>query len=600
VLFLHKKIKTILISTFILLLVSPSAAMISQSDDPSYTLMATGINYTAYFSPMNTNGFKFVINDHSFIFLPRSLSYTDEWGETIQHLGSAQDTQIQNTSDTIYFDNAYGLGGELRYLSNPLMIKEVYVLNELPLPSSNEDWMTLSSIAAFDNDLKLKYIDDGGVEQSWDGTKIKTNEIKFYNTLDKFQFELPQPIAKDALNKTTSGHYLIYEKEGILYISARFSYASLANMTLPIFLDISLAEGEVAFGKAEYTLGETLDIWDNGFFWSDERTLLYNPSNQVVATFNWPNYVDGWTSKYTYTANAIGTWKAELQTKPFLWGDWTLQDTDSTYVKPVPTPTPTPQPTPPPTPTPTPVPTTPPGPPGVLYGDIYDTAGNRVYGATITIDTGQNYNNPNSYYYAMQVPSGMRAVTVTASGYFSRTRGINVEAGRFNNLNFWLTPIAPPPPTPTPTPSPTPTPTPTPPPDYTGSIAMTKEEYYPGDWIGANAINMNPAVEYRINWYKDNAPTDVVPVFGNSNKYTNKLVPGDNSAILAVYKVELAKPDGAVVSSDTAKIVVKPRDVKIAVILAEPSDDTHNAAHNEAPHSRAVGYLLVPRLLLHF
>ncbi len=123
-------------------------------------------------------------------------------------------------------------------------------------------------------------------------------------------------------------------------------------MTLPIYLDLSLAEGRVAFGKAEYALGETLDIWDRGFTWTDERTLLYNPSNQVVATFDWPNYVDGWTSKYTYTANAIGTWKAELQTKPFLWGDWTFQDTASTNVKPAPTPTPPP--TPPPTPTPTP------------------------------------------------------------------------------------------------------------------------------------------------------------------------------------------------------------------------------------------------------
>ncbi|MCK5317765.1 MAG: hypothetical protein KAJ55_07610, partial [Anaerolineales bacterium] len=209
----------IFLSILLLFLISPVNAVILPSDDPSYNLTATGGNYTAYFSPMNTNGFKFVINDHSFSFLPRSISYTDSSGSTSLHLGSAQDTQIQNTSNMVYFDNAYGLGGQLQYLSNPLMIKEVYVLNELPSPPDNENWMTISSIAFFDTDLKLKYVDDSGIEKSWDGTKIKTNEIKFYDILDEFQFELPQPIAKGALNNTAQGHYLIHKTDGILYIS---------------------------------------------------------------------------------------------------------------------------------------------------------------------------------------------------------------------------------------------------------------------------------------------------------------------------------------------------------------------------------------------
>ncbi len=106
-------------------------------------------------------------------------------------------------------------------------------------------------------------------------------------------------------------------------------------------------------------------------------------------------------------------------------------------------------------------------------------------------------------------------------------------------------------------------------------------EYYPGEWIGVNAINLNSAVEYRIKWYKDNVLTDVIPVLGSSSKYMNKLVPGDNTAILAVYKVELARPDGTLISSDTAKIVVRPRDVRITVILAEPSDDTHKSTHSK-------------------
>ncbi|MFA4935051.1 MAG: hypothetical protein WC568_04365, partial [Candidatus Methanoperedens sp.] len=621
--------------------------MISQSDDSSYTLMASGKNYTAYFSHMNTNGFKFVINDHSFLFLPRDISYTNYSGETSMLLGSAQDTQVQNTSGMVYFDNAYGMGGQLRYLLNPLMVKEVYVLNELPLPSSNEDWMTLSSIAAFDNDLKLKYIDDSGVEQSWDGTKIKANEIKFYDAFDKFQFELPQPIAKDALNNITSGHYLIYEKEGILYISARFSYASLANMTLPIYLDISLAEGKVAFGNSEYLMGETLEIWARGFVLSDERTVLYNPSNQIVATFDSPSDYFSWTSKYIYTANAVGTWKAVLQTWSWLRWDWEKLDTAYTDVTPISTPTPTP--------TPTPVPTTTPGPSGVLYGSIYDTSGNKVYEATIKVDTNQTYTTlPSSNNYAMSVPSGRRAVTATASGYISQMQGIDVVAERFNGLDFSLAPVAPPSDM-----------------TYRGSINMTKDEYYPGDriearainlntlpeleykikwyennaqigdtinvsgasekstsiqvptdkpigteykveltkkdgsvlssdtarvvgipiismtkdeysrgdWIEANAVNLNPSQEYRIKWYRDDARTgDEIPVYRASDRYTNIKVPEDNSAILSVYKVELAKPDGTVLSSDTAKIVI---DVKIAVILAEPSDDAHNAAHNK-------------------
>ena len=120
-------------------------------------------------------------------------------------------------------------------------------------------------------------------------------------------FKFPRPIARDALNTVTSGHYLIHEDEGILYISSRFSYHSLENMTLPIYLDLSLAEGEVAFGEAEYQIGDTLDIWARGFTSSNERTLLYNPSNQLVETWDYPSYADGWTSKYVYTADTTGT-----------------------------------------------------------------------------------------------------------------------------------------------------------------------------------------------------------------------------------------------------------------------------------------------------
>ncbi|NJD76148.1 MAG: hypothetical protein FIB08_03485 [Candidatus Methanoperedens sp.] len=445
-----KKYATLLIAFAILFSAQPSTALISQSSDPSYTLMATGMNYTAYFSHMNTNGFKFEVDGHSFIFLPRSISYTDEPGETTLHLGSAQDTQIKHTDDMIYFENAYGLGGELQYLSNPLMVKEVYVLNELPLPPDNRDWMTISSIAMLGNDLKLRYIDDSGIEKDWEGIKTKTNEIRFYDVYDSLQFELPQPLAKDALNSELPGHYLIQEKDGILYISERFPYASLANMTLPIYLDLSLAEGYVSFGKSEYILGETLDIWARGFALADERTLLYNPSHQLVATFDWPNYVDGWTSKYIYTADATGQWTAYLQTKPFLWGDWKVQSYSTANINPVPPPTPTPSPTPQPTVAPTPVPTTAPGPSAVLYGYIYDTSGNRIYGTTITVDTGQSYRDPNDYDYVMSVPSGMRAVTAAADGYLTQTKGVYVEYGRFNRLDFNMQSTVIPTPTPTP------------------------------------------------------------------------------------------------------------------------------------------------------
>lgn len=108
---MHVKIyATFIIAFAILLSAQTTAALISQSSDPSYTLMATGTNYTAYFSHMNTNGFKFEANGHSFIFLPRSISYTSDPGETTLHLGSAQDTQIKHTGDMIYFENSYGLG----------------------------------------------------------------------------------------------------------------------------------------------------------------------------------------------------------------------------------------------------------------------------------------------------------------------------------------------------------------------------------------------------------------------------------------------------------------------------------------------------------
>lgn len=422
-----KRTRFYLLLSVLLITTGTAHAAILPSDDPNYEIMAAGRNHAAYFSQFDTNGFTYTISGHSFSFLPRDLSYTDDSGSTTLLLGRSHFTQLKNTTDYIYFDNPYGLENQLQYLCNPLMVKEVYVMNSLPSPENPDDWLTMSSIAVFDTDLKMYYMDENGDEKSWDGTKLRTDEIIFYDAADNFMFKFPRPIAMDALNTVTSGHYLIHENEGILYISSRFSYHSLENMTLPIYLDLSLAEGEVAFGQPEYLIGDTLDVWARGSAWSNERTLLYDPSGTNVITWNIPNYADGWfTSKYTHTSNEVGTWKAEIQTKSWLFGKWEVQDTAYTEVIQQST---DPDPT---------------DPTGTLYGYIKSSSGESLTNVILDIDTGESTSTGSNNQYTLDVPEGQHDVTASRTGYISQTKTVNVQKDISTRLDFELVPKIPP------------------------------------------------------------------------------------------------------------------------------------------------------------
>ncbi|MCK5660396.1 MAG: hypothetical protein KAH86_03485 [Methanosarcinales archaeon] len=414
-----KSILIFLIISALLSMTSSAQAAILPSDKPNYEVMATGNNYTAYFSQFNTNGFTYSISGHDFSFSPRKLSYTDANGNITLALGDSHYAQIQNTTDKVYYNNPYGLENQLQYISNPLMIKEIYVIDTLPIPLNSNDWLTMSSIAIYDENLRLRYIGENGTENSWNGTKVKTEEIRLYDTSNNFIFKFPLPIAKDAMDSTMTGHYLIYEESGILHISVRFSYVQLAEMTLPIYLDLSLAEGEVAFGQTEYFIDTLLHVWARGFTLSNERTLLYNPSGTVVATWNDPNYADGWTSLYTHPSNIVGTWKAEFQTKPWLWGEWEVRDTAYTEVI---LESPDPEPT------------------GTLYGSIENTDGDALSFVTVRAGTGESISTGINNQYVLTVSTGWHDFTASLIGYDSQNKRIYVSQDISQQLDFILTP----------------------------------------------------------------------------------------------------------------------------------------------------------------
>jgi len=120
-----KRIRLYILFSVLLITTGTAHAAILPSDDPNYEVMATGRNYTAYFSQFDTNGFTYTISGHHFSFLPRELLYTDNSGTTTLLLGRSHFTQLKNITDYIYFDNPYGLENQLQYLCNPLIVKEV-------------------------------------------------------------------------------------------------------------------------------------------------------------------------------------------------------------------------------------------------------------------------------------------------------------------------------------------------------------------------------------------------------------------------------------------------------------------------------------------
>lgn len=111
-----KRIRLYVLFSVLLITTGTAQAAILPSDDPNYEVMAAGRNHTAYFSQFDTNGFTYTISGHSFSFLSRDLSYTDDSGSITLLLGRSHFTQLKNTTDYIYFDNPYGLENQLQYL----------------------------------------------------------------------------------------------------------------------------------------------------------------------------------------------------------------------------------------------------------------------------------------------------------------------------------------------------------------------------------------------------------------------------------------------------------------------------------------------------
>ena len=162
-------------------------------------------------------------------------------------------------------------------------------------------------------------------------------------------------------------------------------------------------------------------------------------------TWNWPNVQDGFTSKYTYTADLLGSWKAELQSWSLL-GGWTVIDTAYADVINTPTPTPTPSPTPSPTstpsPTPTPLPTQPPSNvKGVLIGSIKSTTGEQLDDVFVTVDTGETMQSNNGGNYAGIASEGWHYVTASLSGYITQTEHIYINP--IEDLEGPLEPLTP-------------------------------------------------------------------------------------------------------------------------------------------------------------
>lgn len=109
----------------------------------------------------------------------------------------------------------------------------------------------------------------------------------------------------------------------------------------------------------------------------------------------------------------------------------------------------------------------------------------------------------------------------------------------------------------------------------TERINLNKDEYYVPEMAIATASNHRPSLSYKVRWYKNGGLIGNSALFGDTSK---RSVSGN---VGEIYTVELTKPDGSAIASDSAKVVIEPLNLKIGVILAKPNDQEPDSGHDK-------------------
>lgn len=112
---------------------------------------------------------------------------------------------------------------------------------------------------------------------------------------------------------------------------------------------------------------------------------------------------------------------------------------------------------------------------------------------------------------------------------------------------------------------------------YSGAetIRLSKKEYYVDESPGAVASGIISGLNYKAKWYKNGVLVSDVMLVNNYSRVSTTVRVGD------AYKVDLTKPDGTLLSSDSATVVVTPLTLTFAVILAKPNDMEPNPDHGK-------------------
>lgn len=214
---------------------------IVSSQDSFYEYEMIGI-YDAYFNdnPTQAQVVKFILSGTEITFQPMALNWRNDISQ-LQQINMVQGVIGTPTNNAFIYDNAYGSGIDLTYVTEDTKIKERLWINSFSDLTSPQQYIIDGGNAYLELNFIIgtnaQHIEIDGVDWDKNSDESTTNEVYIKDDNGKTLYYLPKPIAVDNNGDTIYLTYRFKKSGSSLYISIGTPYSWLVNASYPVMID---------------------------------------------------------------------------------------------------------------------------------------------------------------------------------------------------------------------------------------------------------------------------------------------------------------------------------------------------------------------------
>ena len=211
------------------------------SQDTYYEYEMIGI-YEAYFNdnPTQAQVIKFILTGTEITFQPMALNWRNDLNQ-LQQINMIQSVTGTPSNNIFSYDNAYGTGIHLTYITEETQIKERLWINQFSDLTNPEQYIIDGGNPYLELNFLIttnaQHIIIEGTEWDKETEKTTTNPVYIKDDNGKTLYYLPKPIATDNNGDTINLTYHFKESANKLYISIGTPLNWLQNANYPIFID---------------------------------------------------------------------------------------------------------------------------------------------------------------------------------------------------------------------------------------------------------------------------------------------------------------------------------------------------------------------------